>query len=94
MPKGATCPSCGNFTYQTKKAIRECTVCHAVGWGAKPEAPGAGRGAKCMLCNQLKKRQIGVKSGVHIWHCYGCNNTHMTFPTAIPFGVPTSPLSP
>lgn len=77
MPKGATCPACGEQTWhKTDRGSRRCSnqECQVIGWlGGETPTGGGGQGKECTTCGtQTLVRVDDGKNGPEIRRCTGC----------------------
>jgi ribosomal protein L37AE/L43A len=82
MAKGATCPNCGEQTWQkAKQGGRVCSNCNVRGWLGH-EAPGGGGGAgkTCKLCGTKTLVRASKEDGFEIRRCTGCGAVVMSVP--------------
>ena len=73
MPKGATCPNCGEQKWRTgERGGRHCTGCGARGWlGGDPPSGGGGKGRACGYCSAHKLVLVD-DSEPEVRFCTGC----------------------
>lgn len=74
MAKGATCPSCGQQTWQkSKQGGRVCSNCQVRGWlGNESPTGGGGPGKECKLCGTKTLQVADKEGGIEIRFCSGC----------------------
>lgn len=75
MPKGKTCPACGNLQFHDKVAYSWCSSCHSIGWWETPGRPGEGKGKKCHHCGTNTLHEILADKGITVNHCSKCKAT-------------------
>lgn len=73
MP-GSVCPSCSQKTYYNNGAVKQCTQCHATGWGWNHVVePGQGKGQKCPNCTKQTLHSVAEVGALTVRRCSTCD---------------------